>query len=164
MKQLRIIFAGGGTGGHLFPALAIAQKLKQVRKSADISFIGTRKGLEGKIIPDSGFGFHPIWISGISREKNMALTLLKNLSVPFKLFIATLQSLYYLLKHKPDAVVGTGGFVAGPPLYAATLMGIPTLIHEQNSYPGLTTRLLAGRVDRVHLSYEECLKYLKKKD
>ena len=102
MKQLRIIFAGGGTGGHLFPALAIAQKLKQVRKSADISFIGTRKGLEGKIIPDSGFGFHPIWISGISREKNMALTLLKNLFVPFKLFIATLQSLYYLLKHKQE--------------------------------------------------------------
>ncbi|MCH7819416.1 MAG: glycosyltransferase [Candidatus Marinimicrobia bacterium] len=163
MKHLKVIFAGGGTGGHLFPALAIAERLKSAQKSADIKFIGTKKGIEGKIIPDSDFDFFPIWISGISREKNLFLTALKNLFIPFKLMIATLQSFWYLMKQKPDAVVGTGGFVSGPPLYAATLLGIPTLIHEQNSYPGLTTRLLAGRVDRVELSYEECMKHLKKK-
>lgn len=163
MKHLKVIFAGGGTGGHLFPALAIAERLKSAQKSADIKFIGTKKGIEGKIIPDSDFDFFPIWISGISREKNLLLTALKNLFIPFKLMIATLQSFWYLMKQKPDAVVGTGGFVSGPPLYAATLLGIPTLIHEQNSYPGLTTRLLAGRVDRVELSYEECMKHLKKK-
>ena len=163
MKPLKVIFAGGGTGGHLFPALAIAERLKSVQKSAEIKFIGTKKGIEGKIIPDGDFDFFPIWISGVSRESNMFLTVLKNLLVPFKLIIATLQSFWFLMKQKPDAVVGTGGFVSGPPLYVATLLGIPTLIHEQNSYPGLTTRLLAGRVDRIELSYKECMKYLKKK-
>ncbi|TFB11845.1 hypothetical protein E3V55_02820 [Candidatus Marinimicrobia bacterium MT.SAG.3] len=163
MKALKVIFAGGGTGGHLFPALAIAERLKLVQKSAVIKFIGTKKGIEGKIIPDSDFDFLPIWISGISRENNLLLTILKNLLFPFKLMIATAQSFWFLLRQKPDAVIGTGGFVSGPPLYVATLLGIPTLIHEQNSYPGLTTRLLAGRVDRILLSYEECTKYLKKK-
>ena len=163
MKLLKVIIAGGGTGGHLFPALAIAEKLKQSKKSSIIKFIGTKKGLEGKIIPDSDFEFLPIWISGISREQNIILTVLKNLFLPVKLVIATIQSFWYLLRQSPDAVVGTGGFVSGPPLYAATVLGIPTLIHEQNTYPGLTTRLLAGRVNKVHLSNEECLKYLKKK-
>lgn len=163
MKALKVIFAGGGTGGHLFPALAIAERLKLVQKSAVIKFIGTKKGIEGKIIPDSDFDFLPIWISGISRENNIFLTILKNLLIPFKLVIATAQSFWFLMRQKPDAVIGTGGFVSGPPLYVATLLGIPTLIHEQNSYPGLTTRLLAGRVDRIELSYEECAKYLKKK-
>lgn len=164
MKQVKVIFAGGGTGGHLFPALAIAEKLKQVRKSAEIIFIGTKKGIEGKIIPDSDFKFLPIRISGISRERNLFMTLLKNLLVPFEFVIATLRSFWLLSRYKPDAVVGTGGFVSGPPLFAASLMGIPTLIHEQNSYPGITTRLLAGRVTEVHLGIEECLNYLKKKD
>jgi len=152
MKALKVIFAGGGTGGHLFPALAIAERLKLVQKSAVIKFIGTKKGIEGKIIPDSNFDFLPIWISGISRENNLFLTILKNLLFPFKLMIATAQSFWFLMRQKPDAVIGTGGFVSGPPLYVATLLGIPTLIHEQNSYPGLTTRLLAGRVDRILLS------------
>ncbi len=163
MKPLKVIFAGGGTGGHLFPALAIAERLKSVQKSAEIKFIGTKKGIEGKIIPDSDFDFLPIWISGISRENNLLLTILKNLLVPFKVIIATVQSIWFLITEKPDAVVGTGGFVSGPPLYVATLLGIPTLIHEQNSYPGLTTRLLAGKVNLVQLSYEECANYLKKK-
>ena len=163
MKALKVIFAGGGTGGHLFPALAIAERLKLVQKSAVIKFIGTKKGIEGKIIPDSDFDFLPIWISGISRENNLFLTILKNLLFPFKLMIATAQSFWFLMRQKPDAVIGTGGFVSGPPLYVATLLGIPTLIHEQNSYPGLTTRLLAGRVDRILLSYEESTKHLKKK-
>ena len=164
MKPVKVIFAGGGTGGHLFPALAIAEKLKQVRKSAEILFIGTRKGIEGKIIPNSDFEFLPIRISGVSRERNLLLTILKNLLVPLEILIAVLKSFWLLSRNKPDAVVGTGGFVSGPPLIAATLMGIPTLIHEQNSYPGITTRLLAGRVTRVHLGMEKCLKYLKKKD
>jgi len=164
MKPVKVIFAGGGTGGHLFPALAIAEKLKQVRKSAEIIFIGTQKGIEGKIIPDSDFKFLPIRISGISREGNLFLTIVKNLLVPLKLLFAILQSFWFLSRNKPDAVVGTGGFVSGPPVFAATLMGIPTLIHEQNSYPGLTTRLLAGRVTKVHLSNELCLKQLKKKE
>jgi len=164
MKPVKVIFAGGGTGGHLFPALAIAEKLKQVRKSAEIIFIGTKKGIEGKIIPDSDFKFLPIRISGISRESNLFLTILKNLLVPLEFLFAMLKSFWLLRRYKPDAVVGTGGFVSGPPVFAATLMGIPTLIHEQNSYPGLTTRLLAGRVTQVQLGSEMCLNYLKKKD
>ena len=153
------MFAGGGTGGHLFPAIAIAQEIVRKDPAADIHFVGTRRGLEVKVIPDLGYHLHFITVRGVRRT-----LALKNLLVPFALIWSLLQSLLLLLKLRPVAVIGTGGYVSGPVLFIAGLLGRITVIQEQNSYPGVTTRLLATRVDRVYISFKEATKYLKKKD
>ena len=146
---MRAIFAGGGTGGHLFPALAIADELRKLDPGAEILFAGTRDKLEARIVPEKGYAFRPIWISGFRRSIRI-----ENLLFPVKVIVSVMQAISLVKEFKPAVVVGTGGYVSGPVLYAATLLGVPTLIQEQNSYPGVTTRLLAGRVDEVHLSFE----------
>ncbi len=150
------IFAGGGTGGHLYPAIAIGQRLLELELEAQIHFIGTEKGLENRVIPEIGYPLHKIAVRGFSRKN-----LFSNVGVIFRLIYSLFQCVELLKKIKPLAVIGTGGYVSGPMLFIANLMGYPTLIQEQNSYPGVTTRLLAKKVDQVHLSFKESFKYFK---
>ena len=151
------LFAGGGTGGHLYPALAIAQKLEKTVKECEIHFVGTKKGIENRVVPEHGYPLHLISVRGVTRKLTPA-----NIVVPFRVLWSLLQCGRILFKIRPAAVVGTGGYVSGPVLFMASLLGYPTLIQEQNSYPGVTTRLLAKRVKKVHLSFKESLKYFKK--
>jgi UDP-N-acetylglucosamine--N-acetylmuramyl-(pentapeptide) pyrophosphoryl-undecaprenol N-acetylglucosamine transferase len=155
----RILFAGGGTGGHLFPGLAIADEIRRRMPDAEITFVGTKEKIEARIVPQRGYGFAPIWIGGFRRKLTLS-----NLLFPVKVMVALVQSFLLIKKMKPDVVVGTGGYVCGPPLYVAALLKIPTLIQEQNSFPGVTTRRLASRVDEVHLTFESSKRYLQRLD
>ena len=143
----------------MFPGIAIADELKSSEPDARITFIGTRQKIESKVVPQHGYRFEAILVSGFRRKPT-----LENLLFPVKFVIALVQSLVLLWKLRPGVVVGTGGYVAGPPLFAASLLGIPTLIQEQNSYPGVTTRLLSSRAREVHLSFKSSERYLRRRD
>lgn len=153
------MFAGGGTGGHLFPALAIADAVRRAAPDTEIRFIGARKRIEARVVPAQGYAFSAIWIAGFRRR-----FALETLLFPVKLAVALVQSFILLLRFKPAALVGTGGYVCGPPVFAATVLGIPTLLQEQNSYPGVTTRLLARRVREVHIAFEATRGYLRRSE
>lgn len=166
-RGVRVLFAGGGTGGHLYPALRIAQGVREHAKEEQmpepaIAFVGSEKGLEGRILPQQGETFFPIDVQGFHRG-SLSTMIKKNLRFAGKLWKSYRRSRQILKEFQPDVVVGTGGYVSGPPLYAATRQGIPTLVQEQNSFPGITTRLLAGRVDELHVAYEEASNRLAKK-
>ena len=153
------MFAGGGTGGHLYPALSIAEAVRLKRADADILFIGTQGKIEARVVPAHGFAFRSIDISGFARKLS-----LDTLAFPVRVILAVMQSRKILREFRPDVVVGTGGYVCGPPLAAGMLLGIPTLIQEQNGYPGATTRLLATRANEVHLTFESSRRHLKRTD
>ncbi|MDZ7317121.1 MAG: undecaprenyldiphospho-muramoylpentapeptide beta-N-acetylglucosaminyltransferase [candidate division KSB1 bacterium] len=150
------VFTGGGTGGHLYPALALAQEVKRRMPAAEIHFIGSRRGLEARVVPTMGFALHLIPVRGFQRRLSIA-----NLAVPWLLLQSLVQSFVLLRRIAPAAVIGTGGYVSGPVLVAARFLGLPTLIQEQNSLPGATTRILARIVDRVHISFAESAALLK---
>ncbi len=133
--------------------------MRRMEPSADILFIGTRDKIESRIVPQRGYKFRTIWISGFHRGWNV-----RNLMFPLKLITAMIQSRSIMASFGPDVVVGTGGYVAGPVLNAAFKFNIPALIHEQNSYPGVTTRMLARNADEVHLTFERSKKYLARID
>lgn len=154
-RSLSILFAAGGTGGHLFPAIAIAEEIKKMQPDARIAFVGTKDKIEARIIPQKGFAFYAIWISGFHRRLTV-----ENLLFPLKVVVSLFQSFFLIQRTKPNVVVGTGGYVCGPVLYVATLMKIPTVIHESNSYPGVTTRMVASRVSKVLLTFEVTKKWL----
>jgi len=156
-NSTRIIITGGGTGGHVYPGIAIAKELKKQLPEAEITFVGVRNRIESQIVPREGYPLKTIHIRYFSRKLGI-----KTVTFFFSLFIGLMQSLKFLLRYRPQIVIGTGGFVSGPVVFAATLLKIPTLIQEQNSYPGITTRLLAPRVNRIHLAFEEAIKYLTK--
>ncbi|MEX1276352.1 MAG: undecaprenyldiphospho-muramoylpentapeptide beta-N-acetylglucosaminyltransferase [Bacteroidota bacterium] len=145
----RILLSGGGTGGHLFPALAIAEEIQKLEPATEFLFVGTQGKIEARVVPERGYPFRSIWISGFHRR----LTI-DNLLFPVKVIVSLVQSLLLLRKFRPDVVVGTGGYVCGPVLFMATWLGIPTVVHESNSYPGITTRLLASRVRKVFTAFE----------
>ncbi len=156
---MKVIFAGGGTGGHVFPAIAIADEVKKLHPSAEILFVGTKERIESRLVPQKGYLFRTIWISGFRRKLS-----LDNLLFPVKVLVSLFQSFILLKSEKPDVVVGTGGYVCGPVLYVATLLKIPTVVQEQNSLPGVTTRLLSARVTEVHLMFESAIQHLKRSD
>lgn len=153
-RGLRVILSGGGTGGHLFPALAIASQLQLEDPRTEVMFVGAHGRMEMEKVPEHGYRIKGLWIAGMVRG-----AILKNLLLPFKVIVSLVQAWWLLTRFKPDIVVGTGGFASAPLLYEATLKGIPTLIQEQNFYPGLTNRLLASSVDRVCGVYEELSQY-----
>lgn len=146
---MKVLFAAGGTGGHLYPAIAIAEELRRIDPAAVIAFAGTKKKIEARVIPQKGYPFHPIWISGFSRRLR-----LDNLLFPVKVLVSLVQSFFLIRRFRPDVVIGTGGYVCGPVLFAASFSGIPTVVHESNSYPGVTTRMLAGRVTKVFTTFD----------
>lgn len=141
-SRLRVLVMAGGTGGHVFPALAVAEELRS--SGANVFWLGTRRGLESDVVPKAGFAISYISINGL-RGKNLATLVL----APFKLLLAMLQSLFILLRLKPDAVLGMGGFVTGPAGVMAWILRKPLLIHEQNAIAGLTNRLLAKIATKV---------------
>ncbi|MBD3384255.1 undecaprenyldiphospho-muramoylpentapeptide beta-N-acetylglucosaminyltransferase [candidate division KSB1 bacterium] len=158
-KNPQIVFAAGGTAGHLYPALTIAAELKKRFDAAEIHFIGTPKGIESRVVPSRGYPLHFISVRGFKRG-----SVLQNIAVIFRLVSSLIHSLVLLYRIKPQVCIGTGGYASGPVMFMATLLKIPTCIQEQNSYPGLTTRLLAGRVDRVFVAYDSVINHLQSAD
>jgi UDP-N-acetylglucosamine--N-acetylmuramyl-(pentapeptide) pyrophosphoryl-undecaprenol N-acetylglucosamine transferase len=153
------MFAGGGTGGHLFPAIAIAEEIRRREPGAEILFVGTRQKIEARVVPGYGYGFRTIWISGFHRGLKLS-----NLTFPFKVIVSIMQAISIIRDFRPHVVVGTGGYVSGPVLRAAIMLKLPTLIQEQNSYPGVTTRVLARKVNEVHLTFESSRRHLRRTD
>ena len=156
---MKIIISGGGTGGHIYPGLAVARKLEEEYSEVEISFVGTDSGLEADIVPQAGYKLKTIKAEGFSRK--LSLQLFKAVA---KTSIGVLQSYKFIKEFGPDLVLGTGGYVCGPIVLAATLQKIPTIVHEQNAYPGLTNRLLAKVVDKVALSNSSAQNYFKEED
>ena len=156
---MRVIISGGGTGGHIYPALAIAEALKKSHKDVDILYIGTEDSLEAELVPKHGFNFKTIRVKSLPRKINMKLFIsMKELLLGIK------DSRRIIKDFKPDMVIGTGGYVCGPIVYAAKKMKIPALIHEQNAYPGITNKILSRYVDKVLITFEESKKYFKFSD
>jgi UDP-N-acetylglucosamine--N-acetylmuramyl-(pentapeptide) pyrophosphoryl-undecaprenol N-acetylglucosamine transferase len=160
MEKLRVIIAAGGTGGHVFPALALGEEIRKQFPNSDILFIGTNRGLEERVIPQAGFRLKTITMSGLVRSF-APMDILKNLWMPFNLFFGMIQSLIMLRRFKPHAAIGCGGYVTGPVIWLAAMMKIRTLIQEQNSRPGRTTLLLSKYVDEVHLTYEDAKRFFR---
>jgi len=158
-RPLTLVFAGGGTGGHLYPALAIADEIMRRHPDAVIVFVGTEGKIESRVVPGRGYPLLTIWISGFRRRLSAGTLLF-----PVKVFVALLQSALILWRKKPDVVIGTGGYVCGPVVAAAQILGRRTLIQEQNSVPGATTRMLAPRADEVHIAFEHSGSYLRRRD
>jgi UDP-N-acetylglucosamine--N-acetylmuramyl-(pentapeptide) pyrophosphoryl-undecaprenol N-acetylglucosamine transferase len=157
VKPFRVILSGGGTGGHIFPALAIADALKRESASTKILFVGASDRMEMTRVPDAGYPIKGLWISGIKRNLSF-----QNLLFPFKLVASLYRSYLILKKFKPQVVIGTGGFASGPLLYMATRLNIPSLIQEQNALPGITNRVLGKYVHRVCVAHQQAEKFFSK--
>lgn len=155
MDEITIAIAGGRTGGHLFPALAVAESMKTINKDVNLFWMGTRDGMEARVVPDADFPFFPI--SAIPLRRNLSL---RNLAIPFVLARGTLQSYMLLKKTRASAVFATGGFACVPVLMAARLARTKILLQEQNSYPGLTTRLFARHAVAVFAAYKTAKDFL----
>jgi len=146
----KIILAGGGTGGHLFPAIAIAEEIKKRYPNSEIYFMGTKRGLEAKILPERGYKLFYLSVRGIKRGLNLSI-----FGAIFFLIKSMLEAIKILRELKPEAVIGTGGYVSVPAVLTASFLRIPRFIQEQNSFPGISTRLLSFFAKRVFLAYEE---------
>ena len=157
MPLRKVIISGGGTGGHIFPAIAIANELKKQDPTIEILFVGAIGKMEMEKVPAAGYKIEGLWISGLQRK----LTI-KNLSFPFKVISSLLRARKILRQFKPDAVIGVGGFASGPMLRAAAGKGIPTIIQEQNSYPGITNKILSKKVRKICVAYEGLEKWFPK--
>ncbi|HRN93702.1 MAG TPA: undecaprenyldiphospho-muramoylpentapeptide beta-N-acetylglucosaminyltransferase [Chitinophagales bacterium] len=149
MKKLKVIISGGGTGGHIFPALAIANEIKQRYANADILFVGANGRMEMEKVPQAGYQIKGLNIAGFQRG-----SLLKNISLPFKVLLSVLAARNIISKFKPDVAVGVGGYASAPLLFAASLSGIPTVIQEQNSFAGVTNKILARWAKRICVAYD----------
>ncbi len=154
---MRILLCGGGTAGHVTPALAIAEIMKENRKDVEILFAGTRTGIEEKLVTAAGYPFYPIEAAGFRRSLSF-----KNLRALYLALVSPLRARTLLKELQPQLVVGTGGYVSWPILKAATDLGIPSALHESNAIPGLTVKRLSGRVDSVLLNFREAAAYLPK--
>ena len=157
MDRKRIILSGGGTGGHIYPAISIANEIKNRDNNSEILFVGAKDKMEMNIVPIHGFKILGLWISGFNRKN-----IFKNLLVPFKLLISIFQAIIIIKKFNPNIVVGTGGYASGPTLFVANLFKIPTLIQEQNSYPGITNKILSKKVKTICVAYKNLEKFFPK--
>ena len=157
----RFIISGGGTGGHIFPALAIANQLKKMIPQAEILFIGAQNKMEMSKVPEAGYPIEGLEIYGISRDLSPS-GIVKNLKLPFVLLKALRKAKKIIREFDPDVVIGVGGFASGPALKAAASLGIPTVIQEQNSYPGVTNKALAKDVHQIFVAYDGLEAYFPK--
>ncbi len=157
MGNPRILIAAGGTGGHVYPAIAIADALKIENTATEILFVGTKNKMEWNAVPKAGYVIKNVWISGFHRR----LTL-KNLSFPFKLVTSLIQSLSIIKGFRPDVMVSCGGYVAGPTGWVAGKRGIKIVIQEQNSFPGVTNRMLAKFASKIFTAFKEAERFLPK--
>ncbi|WP_341214629.1 undecaprenyldiphospho-muramoylpentapeptide beta-N-acetylglucosaminyltransferase [uncultured Wocania sp.] len=156
-ETYKIILSGGGTGGHIYPAIAIANEIKSRYPDAEFLFVGAKDRMEMEKVPQAGYDIKGLWISGIQRK----LTL-KNLMFPFKLNSSLWRARSIIRSFKPDVVIGTGGFASGPMLYLAALNKIPSLIQEQNSYPGITNKLLGKKANKICVAYDDLERFFPK--
>ena len=154
---MRIIISGGGTGGHIYPALTIAKTIAGLIKPCEILFVGTKQGLEADIVPKEGFDFAAVEAQGFERRLSW-----DTVSTIMRTVKGLGQAVTLIRRFRPDIVIGTGGYVCGPVLLTAALMGIPTMIQEQNVIPGITNRILARFVSRVAVGYPEAVAYFGK--
>ncbi|MBT4217327.1 MAG: UDP-N-acetylglucosamine--N-acetylmuramyl-(pentapeptide) pyrophosphoryl-undecaprenol N-acetylglucosamine transferase, partial [Flavobacteriales bacterium] len=157
MKKLKVIVSGGGTGGHIFPAIAIAKSLERKVEDIELLFVGAKDRMEMQKVPDSGYKIEGLWISGFQRSFSR-----KNLLFPFKLISSLIKSRKIIRRFQPDLVIGTGGFASGPVLYEASRKGVPSVIQEQNSYPGITNKLLAKSVHKICVAYDNMERFFPK--
>jgi UDP-N-acetylglucosamine--N-acetylmuramyl-(pentapeptide) pyrophosphoryl-undecaprenol N-acetylglucosamine transferase len=157
MKKLKFILSGGGTGGHIYPALAIANELKTRFPDAEFLFVGAKDKMEMQKVPQSGYKIEGLWIAGLQRK----LTL-QNAMFPFKLMSSLLKSRKIIKQFKPNVVIGTGGFASGPLLQMANMLNIPTVIQEQNSFPGITNKLLSKKANKICVAYENLERFFPK--
>jgi len=153
----RLIISGGGTGGHIFPAIAIADAFKKRHPQAEILFVGAKGKMEMERVPKAGYPIEGLWISGFKRELS-----LDNLSFPFKLMNSLCKAKKILKRFKPDAVIGVGGFASGPIMRKATAMNIPVIIQEQNSFPGVTNKLVAPKAAKICVAYDNMERWFPK--
>jgi UDP-N-acetylglucosamine--N-acetylmuramyl-(pentapeptide) pyrophosphoryl-undecaprenol N-acetylglucosamine transferase len=156
---MKVLIAGGGTGGHVFPGIAVAEELKRVRRDCEVIFVGTRRGLEAQAVPEAGFRIRFLAGSGFDRQRAWMW--------PWAALVNTfgfLQALVLVLFENPQVVLGTGGYVSAPVAFAARLLGRPLILQEQNSVPGLANRLLARIASEVHLSFLEARSYFPRRD
>lgn len=149
---MRVVLTGGGTGGHIYPALAVAKEIARQHPEASFLYIGTDKGLESRLVPRENIPFQAVEISGLKRKLS-----LENVKTAWKFFRSVGRSKQLLREFRPDVVIGTGGYVCGPVVFAASRLRIPTVIHEQNVEPGLTNKFLTRFVDQICVSFEESL-------
>ncbi|RPG64634.1 MAG: undecaprenyldiphospho-muramoylpentapeptide beta-N-acetylglucosaminyltransferase [Flammeovirgaceae bacterium TMED290] len=164
-NKIKVILCGGGTGGHIFPMISVANELKSENKENEILFVGSRDRMEMEIVPKHNFKIIGLWISGIKRSSvllNILFAgipfLLQNFLLPFKLSYSILRSIYILYTFKPDFVIGFGGYSSGPFVFISNFLKFKTAIQEQNSSMGLTNKLLVNRVDYVFVAYEKLKK------
>ena len=151
---MKAIISGGGTGGHIFPAVAIANAIKVKYNDAEILFIGAKGRMEMEKVPQAGYKIEGLWISGLQRRLTW-----KNLLFPIKVIYSTLKARKLIKSFNPDIVIGVGGFASGPTLQAASKLHIPTLIQEQNSYPGITNKMLAKHVSKICVAYDNMTRW-----
>ncbi len=156
-KPINILISGGGTGGHIFPAIAIANEIKRRKPDANILFVGAENKMEMEKVPKAGYKIEGLWISGFQRSFDM-----RNLSFPFKLIASYFKSGSIVKRFKPDVAIGTGGFASGPSLNAAMRHGVPALIQEQNSFPGVTNKILSRKAKTVCVAYDGMDKFFPK--
>ena len=145
----KIIISGGGTGGHVFPAIAIADAIKEKDPNAEILFVGAKGKMEMEKVPKAGYSIEGLWISGFHRKLTV-----RNLMFPFKLLSSLIRAWFIVGRFKPDVAVGVGGFASGPLLEVASRRGVPIMVQEQNSFPGVTNRLLGRKASKVCVAYE----------
>lgn len=158
VKYLRAIMTGGGTGGHIYPALAIARGLQTRFPDIEILYVGTNRGLEADIVPKADFPFRAITVAGLERKLS-----LNNIKVVVQAWQGYREAGEIIKEFQPNVVIGTGGYVCGPVVLAAARKGIPTLIHEQNALPGITNKILSRFVDQVTVTFEDSIKYFSNK-
>ena len=149
MDKLKFILSGGGTGGHIYPAVAIANELKSRYPNAEFLFVGAKDKMEMQKVPQSGYKIEGLWIAGLQRKLTF-----QNAMFPFKLIDSLWKSRKIIKEFKPNVVIGTGGFASGPLLQMANMLNIPTVIQEQNSYPGITNKLLSKKAKKICVAYE----------
>ncbi|WP_438972452.1 undecaprenyldiphospho-muramoylpentapeptide beta-N-acetylglucosaminyltransferase [Polaribacter sp.] len=150
MKPFNILISGGGTGGHIYPAIAIANEIKLRYPDANFLFVGAKDKMEMEKVPQAGYAIKGLWISGIQRKN-----IFKNFNFPFKLLNSLWKANAIIKRFKPDIAIGTGGFASGPTLIMASLKNIPTLIQEQNSFPGITNKLLGKSTSKICVAYDD---------
>ncbi len=153
-KNIKVILSGGGTGGHIFPAIAIANAIKEKHPDAEFLFVGANGRMEMEKVPAAGYPIEGLNISGLQRKVN-----LENLKIPFKIISSLLKARQIIRSFKPDVAIGTGGYASAPTLRVASWMGIPSLIQEQNSFPGITNKILKSSVDAICVAYPDMGRY-----
>lgn len=160
---MKVLLAGGGTAGHINPALAIAGYIKKKRPETEFLFIGNRDGMEQRLVPQVGFEIKSITISGFKRSFSPK-SMVENVKTVTRTFTSSHEAKKIISEFKPDICIGTGGYVSGPVIRTASKMGIPCIIHEQNAYPGVTNKMLAKSVEKVMLAVPDAKKYFEKAD